>query len=285
MNFSNPKQNFNDWFTQQWVILRGRKIDPAQYSWLIGPIGGINGIGDAYIEQLAEKENLVINRNTESKGLLASIQVLDLPGDELSRISNKVIDFYERTTNYKLGFAAHWSPFFKPFAFLVNLIFGRRLRQLNIPTNNRVASQSLLSEIITLHTPDTNELKYTFWLRKFRETDEVLYSGIYETCRLPSGITCVKAIFPLPNGSATVIMKPSVYADNGLLLDATGKKIGDPGFYFLLKDASGNYWTRYIASFANRLIISESDSTLSARQTLHLWKQQVVCFDYTIQDV
>ena len=55
-------------------------------------------------------------------------------------------------------------------------------------------------------------------------------------------------MFPFPNGNATVILQPSV-GDNGeLILKSAEKKIGDSGFYFLLKDKNGNLWTKYVKS-------------------------------------
>ncbi len=283
MILANPSQNIFDWVTQQWVMLRGRKIDAVEYGWLLGPFGDLKGIGEEYILRLAEKEQLTIDRNPGNKGLLSSIETLGLSGEELDRLSPGVSDFYEHTSCYKLDIAVHWNPLFKIFGLLVNRIFSRRLRQLNIPIQESAASAALVSKIITLHDSLTNNLKYTIWLRNFRETGEVVYSGIYDTCALPSGLICVKAIFPLPNGNATVLMKPSVGPDGELILDASGRRIGDPGFYFLLQDSRGNFWTRYLPSFTNKLVVSNSDSSFHARQTLHLWKQKVVSFNYTME--
>ena len=66
-----------------------------------------------------------------------------------------------------------------------------------------------------------------------RSTNKVIYSGIYTTCTLLSGITCIKAIFPLPKGNAIVILKPSVREQKELILNSSGEKFGDTGFYFL----------------------------------------------------
>lgn len=63
MNSAFRMQKFQDWFTQQWVIIWGRKINPAEYPWLIGPFGELNGIGENFIYQLAQKENLTVIRN------------------------------------------------------------------------------------------------------------------------------------------------------------------------------------------------------------------------------
>jgi hypothetical protein len=280
MNLAHGMQKFQDWFTQQWVILWGRKINPNEYLWLIGPFGEINGIGEDFIFQLALKENLLVIRNTTSKGLLQSISNLNLTEIDIKNLSLKVIDFYEKTADYDLKLNVNWNPFFKVFGYLVNRLFSKRINQLNIPIENIKESESILSEIIQLFSNENHELKYTIWLRKFKSTGKVIYSGIYTTCTLPSSKTCIKAIFPLPKGNATVILKPSVGDKNELILDSSGVKFGDAGFYFLLNDTKGNYWSQYIKSFTDKLIVIEESDNLVARQTLKLWNIKVANFEY-----
>jgi hypothetical protein len=280
MNLAYGMQKIQDWFTQQWVILWGRKINPNEYLWLIGPFGELNGIGEDFIFQLALKENLAVIRNTTSKGLLQSISKLNLTEIDIKNLSLKVIDFYEKTADYDLKLNVKWNPFFKIFGYLVNRLFSQRINQLNIPTENIKESENLLSEIIELISNENQELKYTIWLRKFKSTGKVMYSGIYTTCTLPSSKTCIKAIFPLPKGNATVILKPSVGEKNELILDSSGVKFGDAGFYFLLNDTRGNYWSQYIKSFTDKLIVSEENENLVARQTLKLWNIKVANFEY-----
>jgi hypothetical protein len=282
MNIAYPLQKFQDWFTQQWVILWGRKIDPEKVTWLAGPFGDLDGIGDNFINQLAEKENLVIVRNSKSNGLLSSIKVLELSEFELASLSKKVIRFYETTANYNLDFTVKWNPFFKVFGVLINKLFSNRINQLYIPTKRIKASESLKSEIITLYDPRTNEVKYTVWYRTFKSTGKVIYSGVYSTCKLPSGETCIKAVFPLPKGNATVIMSPSVQEDGALTLNSAGKKFGDAGFYFMLNDSKGNCWSQYVRSFRDKLTIGQKNETLSAQQTLTLWNQRVLRMNYRI---
>lgn len=281
MNLAYTMQKFQDWFTQQWVILTGRIINPNKEDWLMGPFGELNGIGEGFIDQLAEKENLSIHRNLNNKGLLASIQQLNLSDDEIKNLSQKVIDFYEKTSNYELEFNVKWNAFFKLFAFLVNRLFSKRINQLNIPLQNNI-QEKLSSEIIQLIDNITNEVKYTIWLRKIETTGQVIYSGIYGTCTLPSNQTCVKAVFPLPKGNATVIMKPIVGKNNELILDSSGKRFGDAGFYFLLNDSKNNYWAKFVSSFTDELIIRENGEKLIATQTLKLWNLKVAEFNFKI---
>lgn len=282
MNFAVPMQRFQDWFTQQWVILWGKRIDPKNVPWLMGPFGDIGSIADEFINLLAEKEGLIIQRNATSKGLISSIQMLNFSDVELSKLSDKVIDFYENTSNYKLGFAVSWNPLFKVFGILVNKLFSQRINQLNIPAKDMKDSKEVNSEIITLTDPKSNEVKYTVWFRTFKSNRQVVFSGVYSICTLPSGTRCVKAVFPLPKGNATVIMAPRVGTKGELILDSSGKTFGDPGFYFLVKDSKGKHWSNNHRSFRDKLIVSSDEDRVFAEHTQSLWHQRVLRFNYQI---
>lgn len=80
-------KKFKDWFTQQWAIIWGTKIDPKDFSWLIGPFGNLNGIGEEFIHQLAEKENLIIEKDVKSQGPISSIDELNLSDRRTKKIN------------------------------------------------------------------------------------------------------------------------------------------------------------------------------------------------------
>lgn len=282
MKSAHSGQKFQDWFTQQWAIFWGRQVFPGRDSWLMGPFGKPGSIGDDFIYKIAEDEGLIIKRNAVSHGLLPSIKDLKLSEDESIRLSQKVKDFYEKTGLYQLDFSVKWNPVFKIFGKLVKYLFSNRINQLNIPINDTECSQEINSEIITLSDPVTKKIKYTVWYRTFKSTGQVLYSGIYTTCTLPSGKTCIKAIFPLPNGNATVIMSPSVGSNGELCLDASGIKFGDPGFYFLLNDSKGDHFSQYIRAFRDQLNVYDQKDKIEAEQTLTLWHLRVLRFNYSI---
>ncbi len=277
------KQNFQDWITQQWVILFGKKIDKHESEWLLGPFGETKGIGQKFIQQLAENEQLTIDRKQLDKGLLHSINQLNLPEKELHKLSENVIDFYENTSNYDFDLKVKWNPVFKIFGGLLKILFSNRIQQLNIPMNNRNESKSLESEIIHLLDETTKEVQRTIWLRRFKKTEQVVYSGVYEVCTIPSGQNCIKAIFPLPNGNATVILNPEVGKKGELILNSSGRKIGDSGFYFLLNDSKGKLWTKFIKSFQDKLVVSSENEKIRALQTLTLWNLRVLQFEYKIK--
>lgn len=283
MRFAYPMQKFQDWVTQQWIILRGRKIKPNEFPWLMGPFGNLDAIGEDFIHQFAERENLIIQKDSNAKGIIPSMLKLNLSEAEFSNLSKNVIEFYENTANHNLDFSVKWNPFFKFFGILINKLFSNRINQLNIPTKNIADSETLKSEIINLIDQESKEIKYTFWFRSIESTGQVIYSGVYGVSNLPSGKTCVKAVFPLPNGNATVLMIPSVRENGELILDSSGKEFGDAGFYFLLKDSKGEYWSQFINSFRDRLIIGLENDLISAEQTLTLWHIKVLTFNYKIK--
>jgi len=282
MKVASFNQKLQDWITQQWVIFFGTKINANDYKWLLGPFGKINGIGLKFIEQLSENEQLIIDDAQTNKGLLQSINQLELTSIELNKLSKNVIDFYENTSNYNFELKVKWNPIFKIFGVLLKVLFSNRIEQLNIPMKNTIDSKTLKSKIIYLVNEDSNTLKRIIWLRKFKQSGQVVYSGVYETCLIPNGQKCIKAIFPLPNGSATVILTPTVGENGELILNSSGNKIGDSGFYFLLKDGRGNLWTKFIRSFKDKLVVSSENGKLKALQTLTMWNLIVLQFSYTI---
>lgn len=285
MGIAKRNQSFQDWITQQWVILFGERIDNANYQWLLGPFGGTKGIGQKFIEQLAKDECLVIDCLRKNKGLLDSIENLGLTEIEINRLSQDVIDFYQNTSNYDLILRVKWNPFFKIFGTLLKSIFSKRIEQLNVPIENLEDASDLTNEIIKLVDSKTNEVKRTIWLRTFKSTGQVVYSGVYETCSLPNKKICIKAIFPLPNGNATVILIPSIGKNGELILDSSGNRIGDSGFYFLLRDSKGQLWSKFIKSFKDQLIVKSINDRLSAIQTLTLWNLKVLEFQYEIKKI
>lgn len=282
MALAYPLQKFQDWFTQQWVILWGRCFEPKDHPWLIGPFGILNGTGIDFVKRLAEAETLIIERDSKNCGLIPSIEALDLSPAKPA-LSPKVARFYTHTADYELTLSVKWNPFFRPFGILLNWLFSNRINQLNIPTAEGKNAGTIASEIITLVDPISQSAKYTIWIRTSKASGQAVYAGAYGTCRLPSGKVCIKAVFPLPKGNATVILSPRIGENGELILESSGEKFGDAGFYFLLNDSKGNYWAQFICSFRDRLAVIPENEQIRAEQTLTLWHLTVVKFTYEIR--
>ena len=114
-------------------------------------------------------------------------------------------------------------------------------------------------------------MKYTAWVRQLLSTRNVLYAGSYSLCSVPafSG-RCVKVVFPLPNGNATVIMYPESHSDSSFSLTSSGKGFGAPGFYFTVHGEKG-VWARYVRSMRESIRVYPSGAgEVRADHTLRL---------------
>ena len=151
-----------------------------------------------------------------------------------------------------------------------------RLQQLNVPLKPLDTSRGIASEILKLKRAD-GSIAYTIWYRVLKATGNVIYSGIYTTCRVPDGRTCIKVVFPLPRGSATVVMSIDVGEGGDLILRSEGDGFGSPGFYFLLRDSKGRHWAQYIKTFREKIhVYVDDDSVLRADHVLTLWGRRVL---------
>ncbi|MEZ4722154.1 MAG: hypothetical protein R2813_09795 [Flavobacteriales bacterium] len=252
-----------DHITQVWVKITGRRIDPRNYEWLIGPIGNQDIIKDKFIYDLAEKENLDIQRNLPNSGLLENIEQIGITNSDKEILNKKVIDFYENTSNYDFEVWSEWKGIFKPFGLLLSIVFSKRLQQLNLPLNSIDTAKGLKSEIIKLKANDSNKTKWTIWYRIIKSTNDVIYSGVYTTCENPNySSPLLKVVFPLPNGNASVIMTKQINRDGSLTLSSDGRKFGDNGFYFTLTNGKGKYWARFVRSMHEWIRVYEDDENM-----------------------
>lgn len=238
-------ENILDKTTQLWVKLTGKRIDPIDYPWLTGPIGDPDEIGDKFIHRLAQEHDLEIVVNSRDSGLLDRMNELEFTDAELKLLRPEVTDFYERTSNYEFEFWSEWCGFFRPFGWLLSILFSKRLQQLNLPLSSMDPSKGIDSQILKLR--NNEKTAWTVWFRKLKSNKRVIYSGIYTTCK-PIGhqTPFLKVVFPLPNGNASVIMTKKVENDGSLLLSSDGKRFGDNGFYFYLTNKNGKHWAKYV---------------------------------------
>lgn len=238
-------ENILDKTTQLWVKWSGKRILPEKFDWLLGPIGDADKIADQFVERLAKAEGFKVERPTRDAGLLDHFEDLELSDEDMLRLNPEIIDFYTKTSNYKIEFWSSWKGIFRWFGWLLAILFSRRLKQLNLPLDPMDASRGLESQILKLKKEQKSV--WTIWYRMLNATNRVIYSGVYTHCKHPeSGQRLLKVVFPLPNGNAAVVMKVEVKSDGSLLLYSEGKRFGDHGFYFTLTDHKGKYWAKFV---------------------------------------
>jgi len=256
-----------------WVKITGRRFNPECESWLIGQIGDKEIIKDKFINDIAEKENLEIYQHIPDTGLLESFSELDLSDSEKELINDQVVNFYEKTSNYNFEVWSEWCGVFKPFGWLLSIIFSKRLQQLNLPLSPLDSAKGINSSIIKLVDKATKLNKWTVWYRILKSTNNVIYSGVYTTCKIPNHQgKFLKIIFPLPNGNASVIMRKEILPNGSLKLSSDGNKFGDNGFYFTLTNHEGKYWARFVRSMHEWITVYvDQESVLRADHNLHFW--------------
>jgi hypothetical protein len=272
-----PKlQNPFDWITQLGHMLLGRKVNAADDEWLVGPVGGIDEKAEKFAARIAEEHGLEIRTNEPGAGLIDSFEELGYS------INPRIEAFYNRTSDFQLDTWTEWKPFFKPFGFLIGIIFSKRIQQLYLPMNSLETAQGIVSEIIQLVDSKDNAI-YRIWHRRLKKSENVIFYGIYTHCRLPSGKPGIKTIFPLPQGSATAIFEIQKDSEGNLELISSGKTYGDPGFYVMIEDRRGRLYKHYMSYFRQRINVYEDDEgTIRADHTMNLWSFRVHNMHYKI---
>lgn len=122
------------------------------------------------------------------------------------------------------------------------------------------SAKGIKSSIIKLRDKKSGAAKYTVWYRILKSTQNVIYSGVYTTCKLPnySG-SFLKVVFLYQMVNATVVMRKDVLADCSLKLSSDGKQFGDNGFYFTVINGSGKHRARFVKARHEWILVYEDD--------------------------
>lgn len=265
--------HLTDWSTQLWVRATGRRVSAAEYPWLDGPIGATDRIGAECFRQLAARQQLTMIDGPGSRGILPDMRCLDGPDFQCASVSGGVRRFYEQTADYELDAWAQWCGAFKPFGWLLAVMFSRRLQQLNVPLSGLDTSRGLTNGVWHLSDPATGEVRHVVWVRQLAESGTTVYAGSYGPCRIPGWPgACLKVTFPLPNGNAMVIMKPTSGSDGSITLTSSGTAFGDPGFYFTVVRDDGTLSARYVPTMRETIRVYESGAgEARADHALTIW--------------
>jgi len=261
-----------DWVTQRWVEATGRRTSLVEAPWLAGPVGDTRRIGGECFRDIAAREGLSLQDGPGARGLLPQLGVLDGPGLRTAGVAGGVRHFYEHTGAYELDAWAEWCGAFRPFGFLLAVLFSRRLQQLNVPLSGLDTSRGLTNSV--WHLVDAGgKPRYVVWVRHLRGSGDTLYAGSYGPAFVPGWDgPCLKVAFPLPNGNALVIMQPSVGADGSLMLASQGRRFGDPGFYFTVRRDDGTLAARYVRTMQETIHVYEAGAgEARADHVLRIW--------------
>jgi hypothetical protein len=220
------------------IRLFGVRRAAEEVPWLSGPLGGAY-IGDSSYEETARAEGLSVERRAREGGLIPDFGALASPTFDPSRVHPQIRDFYERTASY--GFDTWAKTYFPARLALWALVstISRKVDQLNFPLDGLDTAHGMTSEIVLLKDAG-GALRYTGWFRKLQRTGKVIYTGFYMTTRPPlQAGPCVKVVFPMPDGNATVLLRPENDEASGFRLTSIGRGFGDAGFYRVQREGTG----------------------------------------------
>jgi hypothetical protein len=214
-----------------WLRLFGRTVSRRSVPWLDGPVGPAGEIGDRPYELVPAREGLTIDRDGGLAGLVPDFAALEGPDFPIAAVDPEVRRFYEQTSRYQLDVWSE-SPFpGRLFLWLIVYTVSRYMNQLNFPVFGLELSRGMTSEVLPLRDA-AGRIVHTGWYRRTVESGRVVYTGFYTTV-IPPGhpSACVKVVFPLPRGNATVLLAPGVDAQGRFTLTSSGRRFGEAGFY------------------------------------------------------
>lgn len=271
-----------DWITQCWVKVTGKRVAEKDIKWLDTPIGNTDLISDSYIATVCHANGLTLRQDERGFGLLNHIDDFGLTKDELTRLHPAIQRFYVNTADYHLEIWSKWIGIWKLFGLALRITFSRRLQQLNLPIDPMDSSKGIESHVIKLFSTEGRPV-WTIWHRILKSKNDVIYSGIYDTTITPNDSRKhLKVSFPLPNGAAVVILRIIVNENGGLDLISDGKRRGDSGFYFILTNHQTKYWIRYVRTMHERLSLYADDGDIRADHVFKIWGMKYLKLHYRI---
>lgn len=262
--------------------LFGHRVSRGDFPWLDGPTGPAR-IGAAFHHSVARSEGLQV-RAGDDLGLLPDCALLDGPDFDSSRLHPAVRDFYEHTARHHLDVWSQWSPLFWPFGWLLMTFVSRRMEQLNFPMYPLETARGMSSEVEQL-VDATGNVQFTSWLRRNLGTGAVIYSGFYSATTPPGSGPCVKVVFPVVRGNATVLLRPQVRQDGSLELISAGKSFGDPGFYRVTAAGGGRLRVWHVRGFTETFhVYPDADGSVRTDHFLRWWGLPVLHLHYHITE-
>lgn len=272
-----------DRVTQRWVIATGRAVDlDGPERWLDGPTGDPHVVGDDWIDQYADRRGAVLEEGRD-QGLLPSFAALGGPGFDPTQVSPAIVDFYERTSSWSVDVWSRWARWAEPGGRLINAVFAHRLRQLSLPVDPLDAAYGLESRVVGLASPD-GEHRGTAWQRTMRSTGATTFGGFYGIVTRPEAARpSVRVVFPLPNGSLTVLLRPDTTAGGGLVLSSPAGAFSDDGAYLVVRpDAGRRGWARRVPLPERFTLFTDADGVLRCDHQLSLGRQEVLRLHYRL---
>jgi hypothetical protein len=239
-------------------------------------------VGSDYVEQLAKTRGGTFRRNPPDVGILASLDSLDGPTFDASRVHPLIREFYEHTSRFRLSIIPEWRRWMKPGYELFKLVVAEPLGQAAIPSNIEEAQRGMVSTIDTVTLDGSDEIDIRGWIRTFADSGKPIYVGIYTSFR-HDGRGYVSVGFPIPSANFTATLLPRNAGRHDFLLTSR-TDLEFPGHYLSSVDSERDALTVLkLLYFQEQIHVYVTDGELKTDHSFYLAGQRFLTLRYEIE--
>jgi hypothetical protein len=239
-------------------------------------------VGADYVEQLAKARGGTFRRNPPDVGILASLDSLDGPTFDASRVHPLIREFYEHTSRFKLSIIPEWRRWMKPAYELFKLLVAEPLGQATIPSNIEEAQRGMVSTIDTITLDGDEEIDIRGWIRTFADSGKPIYVGIYTSFRHQDR-GYVSVGFPIPSANFTATLLPRNEGEHDFVLTSR-TELEFPGHYLSSVDSERDALTVLkLLYFQERIFVHVVDGELRTDHSFYLAGQRFLTLHYEIE--
>jgi len=239
-------------------------------------------VGADYVEQLAKIRGGTFRRNPPDVGILASLDSLNGPSFEASRVHPLIREFYEHTSRFKLSIVPEWRRWMKPGYELFKLLVAQPLGQATIPSNIEEAQRGMISTIDTITLDDGEEIDIRGWIRTFADSGKPIYVGIYTSFRHEDR-GYVSVGFPIPSANFTATLLPQNAGEHDFVLTSR-TDLAFPGHYLSSVDSERDALTVLkLLYFQEQIFVYVAKGELKTDHSFYLAGQRFLTLHYEIE--
>jgi hypothetical protein len=239
-------------------------------------------VGSDYVEQLARARGGTFRRNPPDVGILASLDSLEGPTFDASRVHPLIREFYEHTSRFRLSIVPEWRRWMKPGYELFKRLVAEPLGQAAIPSNIEEAQRGMVSTIDTIVLDGDEEIDIRGWIRTFADSGKPIYVGIYTSFRHQDR-GYVSVGFPIPSANFTATLLPRNTGEHDFVLTSR-TELEFPGHYLSSVDSERDALTVLkLLYFQEHIFVYVADGELRTDHSFYLAGQRFLTLRYEME--
>jgi hypothetical protein len=264
------------------VRIMAEEVPAAELRYVVPFEARSRYVGADYVEQLAQVRGGTFRRNPPDVGILASLESLEGPTFEPSRVDPLIREFYEHTSRFKLSIVPEWRRWMKPAYEIFKRLVAEPLGQAAIPSNIEEAQRGMVSTIDTIAIEGGEQIDIRGWIRTFADSGRPIYVGIYTTFRHEDR-GYVSVGFPVPSANFTATLLPRNAGEHDFLLTSR-TDLPFPGHYLSSVDSERDALTVLkLLYFHEQIFVYVTDGELKTDHSFALAGQLFLTLHYEIE--